>query len=101
MFKVSLVDSPKKVIGDLRKAKKPWIRPETLEIIEQRRAAKHRYDLKAYMSLTAVHRQVLRRDKQLWTDKISTQAGSLQRCLYRLLSAVNIRPKNLGFITRH
>ena len=41
---------------------------------------------------------MLRHDKQLCTDKIATQAGSLQRCLYKLLTAVNIRPKNLGSI---
>ena len=51
-----LADSAKEVIGDLARAKKPWIRPETLDIIEQRRTAKQRGDLEAYKSLTAAHR---------------------------------------------
>jgi len=70
-YRDMIVASAKEVIGDQKPAKKPWVTQETLAIIEQRWTAMQRGDSDEYKLLTAARRRALRRDKQMWADRLA------------------------------
>jgi len=57
-------------------AKKPWISPATLSIIDQRRNAMQRGDLEEFRRLAGPRRRSLRHDKQQWAEQIALSGES-------------------------
>lgn len=83
------------VLGRSRPPRKPWISNSTLEIIEDRRAARLRGDFARYRALNKPRKKALVRDlERYWTSKAKTIEEAAkradQRTVYRELRSCGI-----------
>ena len=75
-LKTALCSAASSTIGMKRFVKQEWISSATLELIEERRAARLAQDRTRYRELNAKRRQALHHDHQVWADKLATEVES-------------------------
>ena len=71
--------------GLSRPSKNDWLTYETLDIIDQKRAARLSGNMSEYKALCAKSKESVLRDKQQWADNIASEAEKALQCEGRVL----------------
>lgn len=72
-FKSALCAAAKSTIGTKRFVRQEWISSETLDIIDERRAARLAGNRARYRELNGVRRRALHHDHQVWADNLAAE----------------------------
>ena len=105
-FKSEVCRAAEETIGRAKPApKKPWISNETLEIIEQRRAARLSGDSDSYRRLNAVRNAAIRRDREkFWEEQATLLESASQRNnqqqVFSLLRRAKAGPRQRSFLVK-